>query len=280
MTQLLKSLNASFNEVKTASTASGGTALSTTATLISLPLGTEWVSLTPRNFATAVVAKVAINPWLSIVYTTDDLVSEGTDISKEAQDGDGTDITIPAFTTGSGDYIYVGAELPFRGVAVDLGTAVNNNNQALTCEYWNGSAWVALSETDGTDSTGTFAVDGNVTWTVPSVWAKSTLRNNAAVTAEAGTFNSFSNKSAYIANLYWTRWSVDGLIDTFAIDQMRALNRSTSYLELTSGQAFEFTTVAPVGEVSSIGCIEALTDAGTANLIVSVAANNKSNGFV
>src|SRR3989304_2917485 len=110
-------------ELRAASTASGGTALTTTAGLISIPLGADYISLTPRNFVGATVAKVALNPWLSIFYTAD-AGGGTTDISDEMQDGDATDVALPAVfpATGTG-FIYVGAEVPFRGAAVTMGTA-------------------------------------------------------------------------------------------------------------------------------------------------------------
>lgn len=60
-------------ELRAASTAGGGTALSTTAAFIQLPLGAHHVFIAPRNFSTAVVAKVAFNPWLWVLKTSDGL---------------------------------------------------------------------------------------------------------------------------------------------------------------------------------------------------------------
>ncbi len=65
-------------EQRSASTAAGGTALTTTAALISIPFGSKYLSLTPRNFLTAVVAQFCINPMLTILATTDALSGTST----------------------------------------------------------------------------------------------------------------------------------------------------------------------------------------------------------
>ena len=266
-------VDAPLQEIRAASTASGGTALNTIAALISLPIGADWISVTPRNFVGAAVARVAINPWLTIVRTADLLLSEGTDFSSEAQDGDTTVFSAFLDTLANGDAYYIGSWLPFRGVAVDVTTVNSVGAVTLLCEYWNGGTWVTLSATDGTISGGTtLAVDGNVTWTVPAAWAKSSLRSNIAVTASAATFDGWAVKTPYVADLYWTRWTVDVAITagaTFA--QLRPLNRSTAYAELTLGQPFTESFPSPVGAGNSFSCVEALTDAGTANLIVNAA---------
>ncbi|MFQ5915639.1 MAG: hypothetical protein ACE5JS_20910, partial [Nitrospinota bacterium] len=95
-----------------------------------------------------------------------------------------TDRTAEAFsasgsTTGAfwvdvvgGDLIYVGAKVPFDRITVDLSTLAVGAG-ALTVEYYNATAWAAVSGlTDGTASGGnTFAQDGDVTFTIPANWA-------------------------------------------------------------------------------------------------------------
>lgn len=266
---------AELKEIRAASTASGGTALTTTAALISIPLGADWVSITPRNFVGCAVARVTINPFLTIVTTTNalgtiglhdfDRVNEPTAlssfptqvISDEMQDGDTEDFAMDSFDVASNnDYIYIGSHLPFRGVAVDLGTNVNATASVLTVKFWEGD-WANITALDGTASGGaTMAVDGNVTWTVPTTWKRTSL-------VEIGDT---SIKEAWSgANLYWTRWEVSAQTGAnWDIAQLRALNRSTAYSELIEGQALE----CSIKVRGAIGCVEALTNAGTANLIV------------
>ena len=270
----VRTIEAALQEIRAASTASGGTALTDTLGLISLPIGSDWLSITPRNFVGAAVARFAVNPWLTIIKTADLLVSEGTDLSVEAQDGDTTAMSFASMDTlANGDALYVGSWLPFRGVQIDMAAAVNGDASVILVEYWNGGGWTDISATDGTDTAGaSLAKDGNVDWTVPSAWAKSSLHSNAAVSASNAVFNSWATRSPYGASLYWTRWSWGTVLDASVdVNQIRTLNRSTAYAELTEGQPFAESFPSPVGAGNSFACVEALTNAGIGNLIVNVA---------
>lgn len=250
-------------EIRAASTASGGTALTTTATYIQLPKGSYHAFVTPRNFSTAVVAKFIFNPWLTVLKTTDNMLTAPTDYSEYAQDADAsTLVDVSALSTlANGDFLLIGSHLPFRGVYIDVYGANAAGTATTAVYYWNGSAWADSSATNGTFSTMTFAVDGLVYWTVPTAWAATTLKKLYPYTPD----------SQYTGlNYYWTRWSVSAaLADTdVTFSSMVAANRSTAYAELLSGQAFEERISRGL---NAVGCIEALTDAGTANLIVNVA---------
>lgn len=252
-------------ELRAASAAGGGTALSTTAALIQLPLGTHHVFIAARNFSTAVVAKVAFNPWLWVLKTADGLDTSPMDYSEPAQDASAaTDVDVSSLNTAANrHYLFAGSHLPFRGVSVDVDQA-NGNAATLAVEYWNGQAWASISATDGTASGGaTLAVDGTVTWTVPAAWRPESLQRVVATITPAA----FPGKTE---RLYWTRWSVSAQLDsTTTVNSMVAMSRSTAYSEWLPGQAFEERVHFGPG---GVGCIEALTDAGTANLIVNVAA--------
>lgn len=257
-TVIAKVLPRELTELRAASTASGGTALTTTAGLISIPLGSDYISITGRNFVGAAVVRVILNPWLSIFYTTD-AGSSFTDISDEMQDGDATDVALDSFpATGTG-FIYIGAKVPFRGVAVDVGTGPNGTANTIEVKYWNGTNWTTITPTDATDTGASLAADGNVTWTVPTAWKK------ASLAAIGDTLPAECNKRE---EMYWTRWAWDVALDSDTdIVQLRALNRSTAYAEYIEGQTVE------VGvQNRRIASVEALTDAGTANLIVNAGA--------
>jgi hypothetical protein len=77
------------------------------------------------------------------------------------------------------DYFVIGGPVPFMGVALDMDAAnVNANAATLLVEYWNGSAWVAVTNmTDGTIlvATKTLSGDGQISWDLPADWAASTL---------------------------------------------------------------------------------------------------------
>ena len=257
-------LSGQVGEIRAASTAAGGTALSTTATYIQLPTGSYHCYLTPRNFSTAVVAKFSFNPYLVVLKTTDAMVTAPTDYSLYAQDADAsTDVDVGSLSTlANGDFLLVGSYLPFRGVYVDV-DAANTQGTATTSVYYAASGvWTDSSATDGTNSTMTFAVDGLVVWTVPSGWTPTTLKALYPHTPDSKYTN---------LNYYWTRWSVSAALadTTITFNSMVSANRSTTYAELVSGQTFEERITT--GVVGGVGCIEALTDAGTANLIANVA---------
>ncbi|KKN31641.1 hypothetical protein LCGC14_0821900 [marine sediment metagenome] len=269
----VKTIEAPFEEIRRASAAGGGTTLSTTLALISLPIGGDWLTMLPRNFVTAVVAQYALNPWLTIIATTDALaskrrlvsgaqtISETDDISEEMQDGDSVDFAINAFdTAANNNYIYVGSWLPFRGAQV----ALNNKNDiasVLTVNYWNGGWGAVDTISDGTDVSGdTMKQDGDVSWVVSSDWKRDSLLNIGDTTVK---------ESWGGASLYWTRWEVSVALDTTVdLVTMRALNRSTTYAELPEGIVF---SEAAIAGPNGFSCVEALVDAGSGNLVVNAA---------
>ncbi len=249
-------------EIRAASTASGGTALSTTATYIQIPKGSHHIFITPRNFSGAAVAKFSFNPWLVVLKTTDNMATV-TDYSEYAQDAStSTSVDVSSLSTlANGAFLLVGSHLPIRGGYLDIDGTNGTGTATTSVYYWNGIAWADTSATDGTNSTRTFEVDGLVYWAMPTDWVATTLKARYPNTPT----------SDYTGlNYFWTRWSVSAaLTDTsVTFDSMVAANRSTAYAELLSGQLFEERINRGLG---GIGCVEGLTDAGTANLIVNVA---------
>lgn len=260
-----ETLNGPLGEVRAVSTASGGTALTSTAATIILPFGAKYMALIPRNYAGAAVVKFNKNPWLRIFKTQDSLTSEPTPYEIQAQDNStSTDITLSSQgTAADGDFLYVGSYTPFSGVTIDIDGA-NGNASVLTVNYWDGSAWTDTSATDNTASGGaSLAVDGTVTWTVPSDWATTSLLASGDTLLKLGMAQE---------PLFWTRWEFSAALDSaVTLNSMIAINRNTNYAELPQGVAWEeAVTVGPGG----ISGVTALTDAGTANLIVNVATRS------
>jgi hypothetical protein len=92
--------------------------------------------------------------------------------------------------------------------------------------------------------------------------------------ATTGTFfidYSLQPPSVYFnETLHWYQVRVSAQLDaTVSATAIYAANQSTAYAELIPNQTFEEKIHVGVG---GFGCVEALTDAGTANLIVNVAA--------
>ncbi len=250
-----------IKDIRSLSTAAGGTALSTTAAYILFPEGTEYITVTPRNFSTAVVTQWILCPYL-IVLRRDGAYLQGSfqDMSSAAQDADtDTDVVLSTLNTAANNgYFYVGSFEPFRGVRIDM-DSVNATAAALTVNYWNGKAWTDISASDGTSGSVALDQDGSVTWTVPTTW-------RAASLAAIENNNIKVGVSQEDANLFWTRWQwAAQLDDPTTANSFTGLNRSTAYGEFLAGQAWEQSIVmGPSGHAA----IEALTNAGTANLIV------------
>lgn len=236
---------------------STGVALSTTAAYIPIPKATKYLSLTPRDFTTGVVARVGLCPWALVLKTTDSGATL-TDYSSEAQDGStATSVVLSSIgTAAQGDFLYVGCHVPFRGANIDI-DAANGTASTLTVEYWDGSAWTGITATDGTGSGGaSMAVDGSVTWTVPTDWAPTGLLVTGDFTASLpGTGNKY----------YWTRWEWSVALDSSTtLDHLICLPQSTAYAELVTGQTLE--TGIQFGP-DGFSSVEALMDAGTGKLV-------------
>lgn len=246
-------------EARIASAATG-TAITSTAVRIPLPLGTSRVRLRPRNFGGGgVVAQYALCPWLNVLVS-DDLLATATDASRAAQDNNtATVVTLSSLATLANlGVVLVGAKWPFRGLDADVGAA-NANASVLSVHYWNGSAWVDTTAVDGTTAGGaTFAQDGLITWTPAAAWTAARIRDiglgdQAAV-------------AHYWEPQYWVRLTVSAALDaSTTLRHLLALPRSTSYVALESGDVDEFRVHVGDGGVSAL---EAAMDAGTGNLLV------------
>ena len=264
MSQLVNSMPPELTELRAASTASGGTALTTTAGFTCpgyAGWGGDYLSITPHKFDGCTVVRYTLNPYLHIVYTTDLLVGVVTDLSDAMQDGDTDDNNFAAWDTlANGTALYVGARVPFSGCKVDMGTTVNNvATSDLTIKYWNGGSWVTTSNSDGTESGNVaFAQDGDETWTLANLsWQKDSLLHIKETTRTDRSFGT---------PMYWTRWETDkAMLANMDIISILPYGRATTYAEYIEGQ-----TVNLKVSDREIGSIEALTDAGTAKLIVNV----------
>jgi len=75
-------------------------------------------------------------------------------------------------------------------------------------------------------------------------------------------------------SMYWTKWTWSANIAAGAtVDHMLGINESTAYAEVSTGVATEGRVNHGFGS-NGVGGVEALTDAGTANLLVNCAALN------
>lgn len=268
------SFSGPLNEGRAASTANGGTALTTTAQVIGFPGGTSHVSMYARNFVTAVVARVAINPYLIVFKSTDSLVTV-TDSSSAAQKNPATTgVGLNALNTlANGHAVYLGSHVPFRGASVTMSASVNAIASVLSADYWNG-AWTAVAGlSDGTAAVGaTFAQTGLITYTVPTDWTAVQLSQTRVPTptgtaAFIGNLLPYNNKS-----WYWLRLSVSAQLSaTVLVNTLFSLNRSTAYAEMTENSYLQFRVVTKPGGMAGV---EARTDAGTGSMIVNAYTDN------
>lgn len=95
--------------------------------------------------------------------------------------------------TATNDFIYIGCEVPFRGVYVNVVNA-NGTASVLSGTYTkNDGTYAALTVTDNTASGGaTLAIDNTITWTMPTDWTKASVNGGAPLyyarlTTDGGT---------------------------------------------------------------------------------------------
>jgi hypothetical protein len=256
---------AKFGEVRQAG-ASLGVSLATTAVRTQLPLGTSFISLIGRNYTTAVVVRFLLNPYLTVLKTTDALVTQAniTDLSTSLQDAStATTVNLSSLDTAANlNFLYVGCHVPYLGVEVDV-TNTNSTASVLTVKYRKSdNTWASITATDGTDAAGaTFGQDGNVTWTMPTDWISARLRD----TGDTGL-----NIGIGSEELFWTRWEVSAALDaSVSVAAMTSINRSTGYIELPTGVPWEQGIKTGPGGVAAV---QALGDAGTSFLLINCAA--------
>ena len=132
-----------------------------------------------------------------------------TDYTNEATGGG----HVPLDAMPSEDYLYIGSDIPFLGLDIDIGSNVNTNAATLTVEYWNGSAWTTLSKTDRTTASGkTLAQDGDIVWDSPAGWAMKVVNSQ---------------------NKYWVRLSVSASLSaTVDVDNIEIVDADHFFIYL------------------------------------------------
>ena len=101
-----------------------------------------------------------------------------------------------AWDTGAnGNYIYWGHAKPFRQLWVQMNPP-NQTANTMTLEFWNGSAWTAVSSLlDGTDSGPSFGAGGLVAWAFSSTWTAKTVNGQSAYWVRMSWNAQFGNAS-------------------------------------------------------------------------------------
>lgn len=235
----------------------GNDDLTTTRTHFPIPAGIRGIKLMPNTFAASgVVAKFALNPFLTILVTMDGMATNPTDGSENAQDGvAATVVTLSDLPTlANGGAVYIGAIEPFSGFYVDVTTG-DGGAGTMAVAYWNGTAFADITPTDNTSDWGT---DGVVNWTVPSAWTPAVLSTALAL----GTPRKRTNNE----ELYWVRVSTSVALDSdTTITGIYSINR---YADVNTGVIAGESFTNAINRVRNGGNLQALTDVGTANLVV------------
>lgn len=191
------------------------------------------------HFTTGTACTIQLCPVLRQAFTY--IGTTYTDVTSSLADRDtATTVSMNSWATSS--ILYLGCDEAFRGIYVDVGNT-NTENANIDAEYWNGSAWTDLTETDGTNAgAGSLAQDGAITWTVPTDWVATTVNSSAS--------------------MFWVRfkWSIT-LDATVTIRDAVLLNQDVSAGSFASGVVHE------IGLSSNVAGIEAI-EAGGATLTV------------
>jgi len=153
--------------------------------------------------------RLQLAPPLVLVCKTTDGEATFTDYTSAATDkSTDTDVDLSSLdTAANGDYWYVASRYKFGGVWVDVDGA-NGNNVTLTGYYNNPEGWTNISLTDGTNSSGTLAVDGAITWAVPSDWRPAKMSD---LFPNASLIN--LSREVQDNSLYVVRFQVSGAVD-------------------------------------------------------------------
>ena len=143
-----------------------------------------------------------------------------TDKTDNVNSGTQAPFTLFDDAPAANDYIYIGSEYTFLGVTVNLST-LGTGTPAIDWEYYNGTSWADITETDTVTGASTFAASGAFTWVYPFGWAKNSV-------------NSVSN--------YWIRgkltsgYTVDPICATMTInDSVQQYVEPRDYVYSTNG---------------------------------------------
>ena len=127
--------------------------------------------------------RLHINPAILGIYFYDNSQAAGSEWvnlkipGRDLTDGTTTGSSTVLDTITTADRLLVCFSDVVAGMYIDMSASVNGTaDRVMVAEYWNGSAWTALTETDGTKSgTTSLAQDGELTFTAVTDWARDSL---------------------------------------------------------------------------------------------------------
>lgn len=107
-------------------------------------------------------------------WNYDDSGTSFTDKTQAVNTSTEAPFTAFASTPAIGDIIYIGNSVPFLGLDINLATN-GTGSPAITWEYWNGSAWAAVSVTETETGSSSLTASGRFGYTYPYGWVKNTV---------------------------------------------------------------------------------------------------------
>lgn len=84
-------------------------------------------------------------------------------------------------TPATTDIVYIGSGVTFLGLTTYLAVdGVDDGATAIDWEYWNGTAWADITETEETTGASIFTASGKFTWSYPYGWTQTTVEGYSA----------------------------------------------------------------------------------------------------
>ena len=118
-----------------------------------------------------------------------------------------TDITASAYTGTNSislDQLLLGYAEPFDQVNFNVATA---GSKSVTWQYWNGSAWTALTLTS--DGTSSLAQSGQVLFTPPSSWEPTAINGSQVKYWVKATMGA-TGTTPVVSKIYGDNWLLSG----------------------------------------------------------------------
>jgi len=119
---------------------------------------------------------------ISEFFNYDDGEATFTDYSDEVNSITESPFNLFDDAPATNDYVYIGSSHRFLGIDVVLSTAgVDSGSTAIDWEYYDGSDWVDLSETDTNAGASIFTTSGRFTWSFPYGWTQVSVNSSEAL---------------------------------------------------------------------------------------------------
>jgi len=164
------------------------------------------------------------------------------DVYDEAEEDDSSYFIIPELAV---DFLYAGSDQMFGTITYKPGDVVQDVAAVMSGQYWNGTAWTALSAfTDGT-SGGVgkpFSTLGNITYTIPTNWTKTIVDSSSQYWVRLKTSTSLT--SGANGNYIWLGRGLDVTLSGYATVQ-----QLTDYLDAQPHYEAYPATLAPNTEL-------------------------------